>query len=77
MKDKILIHPKYQQAYIPARVIKAGFKGYCETITNAVTLTIIKPETSLEDVKRGLEITIQDIELRMKQETKEERSVAS
>ena len=68
MKDKILIHPKYQQAYIPSRVIKAGFSGYCETITGAVTLTIIRPKTSLEDVKRSLEITIQDIDLRMKQE---------
>jgi len=71
MKDRLLIHPKFQQAYIPKRIILAGFSGNCETLSSAVTITILRPGACLEDIKRSLEITIQDIDLQMKQEMKE------
>ena len=59
-------------AFFGREVIKNGYLGDLDTIANAVTITVIKPDTSLEDVKRSLEITIQDIELRIRQEKKRE-----
>lgn len=67
MKKKIVINKNSQLAYIPADMIKAGYSGDIEAIANAVTVVLIKPHTDLKSVKRSLEITIQDIELRMKQ----------
>jgi hypothetical protein len=54
-------------AYLGKEVAKQGYSGDVEALFNAVTITLIKPNTSLADVKRSLEITIQDIDLRMKQ----------
>ena len=67
MKKKIVINKNSQLAYIPADMINAGYHGDIEAIANAVTVVLIKPKTDLKSVKRSLEITIQDIELRMKQ----------
>lgn len=67
MKKKIIINKNSQLAYIPADMINAGYCGEIEAIANAVTVVLIKPHTDLKSVKRSLEITIQDIELRMKQ----------
>lgn len=54
-------------AFFGKGVADNGYVGEVDTIANAVTITIVKPGTSLESVKRSLEITIQDIELRMAQ----------
>lgn len=54
-------------AFFGKNVASEGYIGDVDTIANAVTITVIKPNTSLEDVKRSLEITIQDIDLRIKQ----------
>ena len=70
MKGKVIINPKTRLAYIPQQIVDSGYSGEVETIANAVTVTLIKPNTPLEDIKRSLEITIQDIELQMKQERK-------
>ena len=58
---------KRGHAYFGDDVEQAGYIGEVETIPNAITITIIKPNSTLEDVKRSLEITLQDIELRLKQ----------
>lgn len=58
---------KRGHAYFGDDVEKAGYKGSVPTIPNAITITIIKPNSKLEDVKRSLEITLQDVELRIKQ----------
>lgn len=55
------------RAYFGDEVEKAGYQGDVPTIPNAITITVIKPNSKLEDVKRSLEITLQDIDLRMKQ----------
>ena len=68
MKKKISINPQTGISYIPKDLVSNGYIGDVEILINAVTATLIKPGTDLQSVKRSLEITIQDIELRMKQE---------
>ena len=67
MKRKIKINPETGITYIPKDIVNSGYSGGVELLANAVTATLIKPGTDLESVKRSLEITIQDIELRMQQ----------
>lgn len=67
MKRQIRINPVTKLGYIPKDLIDAGYVGDVEVLINAVTATIIKPGTDLQSVKRSLEITIQDIELRLQQ----------
>ncbi len=59
---------KRGHAYFGDDVAAAGYIGDVETLPNAITIVIIKPDSKLEDVKRSLEITLQDIELRLKQQ---------
>jgi hypothetical protein len=68
MKRKITINPEARVAYIPKELIDQGFKGELDGYANAVTLTIVNPNTPLEDVERSLEIVLQDIKLRRKME---------
>lgn len=44
------------------------YEGEAECLPNALTLTIIKPGTPLEQVKRSLEIVLQDVKLRLAHE---------
>lgn len=55
-------------AYLGKDVAQDGYVGDIDALFNAVTITLIKPNTDLESVKRSLEITLQDIELRLSQE---------
>jgi hypothetical protein len=71
MKKSIKIFDK-GAAYLGKEANEQGYIGETDAFFNAVTITIIKPHTSLEDVKRSLEITIQDIELRIKAEKSED-----
>lgn len=64
---KIVKFYKRGHAYFGDDVENAGYKGDVPTIPNAITITVIKPKSTLVDVKRSLEITLQDIELRIKQ----------
>jgi hypothetical protein len=72
MKKSIKIFDK-GAAYLGKEANEQGYIGETDAFFNAVTITIIKPHTSLEDVKRSLEITIQDIELRIKAEKSEDK----
>jgi len=58
-------------AKLGVRVARQGFEGDVDILENAVTITLIKPGASLGDVIRSLEIVIQGIELRIKQDKKE------
>ena len=58
---------KRGRAYFGDDVETAGFTGDVPTIPNAITITIIKPHSKLEDVAKSLEITLQDIQLRIGQ----------
>lgn len=66
MIKKVKFYPR-GRAYFGDDVENAGYKGDVPTIPNAITITVIKPNSKLIDVKRSLEITLQDIELRIKQ----------
>lgn len=67
MKKKISINQQTGIVYIPKDLVSNGYYGDVDILINAVTATLIKPGTDLKSVIRSLEITIQDIELRMKQ----------
>ena len=54
-------------AYLGKEIFKQGYVGDVDALFNVVTIILIRPNTSLEDVKRSLEITIQDVDLRIKQ----------
>lgn len=66
MKKKISINPQTGISYIPKDLVSNGYSGDVEVLINVVTATLIKPGTDLLSVKRSLEITIQDIDLRIK-----------
>ena len=65
MKKRIRIY-REGQAYLGKDASDQGYKGETDAYFNAVTITIVKPNTKMEDIKRSLEITLQDIELRIK-----------
>jgi len=67
MIKKVKFYPR-GRAYFGDATEEAGYIGNVDTLPNAVTIVVIKPNSKLEDVKRSLEISLQDIELRIKQE---------
>ena len=69
MQTTINVHPS-GFAFFRKDVMAAGYVGKLNVIASPVTLTIIKPNSKLIDVKRSLEITLQDIKLRISQEEK-------
>lgn len=64
MLRKIKINREARIAYIPKELIDQGLSGEMDAYANAVTLTIVNPDTPLEQVERSLEIVLQDIRLR-------------
>jgi hypothetical protein len=67
MKKKISINASTGIVYIPKDLVNSGYVGEVEILINAVTATLIKPGTDLKAVRKSLEITIQDIDLRLEQ----------
>lgn len=68
MLRKIKVNPEARIAYIPKELIDQGLFGELDGYANAVTLTIVNPDTPLEDIERSLEIVLEDIRLRKKLE---------
>lgn len=68
-RTKVRINPKTGVLYIPKELLNDGFKGDVDVLSNAMTFTIIHPSADLEKVKESLEITLRDIELRLKRES--------
>lgn len=66
MKRRIKINPKAKIAHIPKELIEQGFKGDLDAYANAVTLTIVNENASLDSIRRSLEIVLEDIKLRQK-----------
>lgn len=73
MRRKIQVY-EGGTAYIGKQAVDEGYKGEIDALFNAVTITLVKPNTDLKSVIRSLEITIQDIKLRMSQEPKEKNN---
>lgn len=76
MKSKAIFY-RTGHAFFGKGVADNGYVGNVDIIANAVTITIVKPDVDLEAVKRSLEITLQDVELRISQEEKSRASVNS
>jgi len=64
----IRIDKKTGFAYIPKNIRDEGFEGDVETITNALTLTILKPGVSSESAIKSLQIVLKDLQLRIEHE---------
>lgn len=56
---------KYPRVYWPQELKAAGFVGEMEVVADAFSATVIHPRATLEQLKRSLEVAIQEIELRM------------
>ena len=72
MKRKIKVNPTARIAHIPKELIEQGLYGELDGYANAVTLTIVNPEASLDDIERSLLIVIDDIRFRREIERKRE-----
>lgn len=64
MKRKIVINPEARIAHIPKELIDQGLKGEVDGYANAVTLTLVNPNTPLKDVETSLKIVLADIRFR-------------
>lgn len=64
MKRRIVINKRARIAHIPKEIIDEGLYGVVEGYADAVTLTLVKPGTSLRDVERSLEIVLKDVQFR-------------
>ena len=62
----IIINPKGGISYIKEAIRAAGFVGEVEYILHPVALVLIRPEADLGDVIQGLLSTIENIKLRQK-----------
>ena len=77
MKITLRVNPKTHLVCIPNSMVGEGMVGDVESFANTVTLTLVSPGASLEDVKASLETVLKDIELRMRIESKNGRSTRS
>ena len=67
-KITIRVDPRTGVTYFPKEIRQEGFIGKVEGLANALTLTLIKPDSKLADIESSLKIILQDIALRRKQE---------
>ena len=75
MKRNIKINEETRIAYIPKELIDQGLKGDVDGYANAVTLTLVNPNTPLKDVERSLEIVLEDVRFRRQMERDAEPKV--
>ena len=66
MKKTLRVNPKTHLVCIPSSMVEEGMVGDVDSFANVVTLTLVSPGASLEDVKASLETVLKDIELRMR-----------
>ena len=66
MRRRFKIHGKARTIYLSRDVVKDGFEGEVDGYANAVTLTLVHPEASMEDVEDSLKVVLGDIRLRRK-----------
>jgi hypothetical protein len=55
-------------------MVEEGMVGDVDSYADAITLTIVSSGASLEDVKASLETVLKDIELRIRIDTKTEKT---
>lgn len=77
MKRKIVVNPRARIAHIPKELIDQGLSGELDGYADAVTLTIVNPNTPLRDVEKSLKIVLKDIQFRRElEEGNDERNAA-
>lgn len=69
MKRTVQVY-KTGQAFLGKNVADDGYIGSVDAFFNSVTIILVKPGTSLESVKRSIEIIMQDIDLRIGEDQK-------
>ncbi len=65
MKKKLKINKESKTLYVPKEMIDDGYEGEVEALLNARTVTIMHPDASLEEVRKSLEIVLEDVKLRI------------
>ena len=65
---KVKVDSKSGLAYIPKEIRDDGFVGDLEGMPDAFTFTLVKPGVSLQQVKKGLQLTLKQIDLQMEHE---------
>ena len=73
MLRKIKVNPSARIAHIPKELIDQGLSGELDAYANAVTLTIVNPNTPLADVEKSLKIVLEDIKFRRKREENQQK----
>ena len=73
MKKKMTINEKSKVLFVPTEMIDDGYKGEIDALMNARTVTLIHPTASLEEVRRSLEIVLQDVILRIDSQKAQEK----
>lgn len=63
--------------YISDELRNDGFVGDVPYYSNGKTVTIVHPKSSLKEALQSLDITKQDLELRLKAEKREKRARAN
>lgn len=51
---------------MPKELLREGFSGDVDVFSTSITFTIVHPSADLRKVKESLDITLKDIELRLK-----------
>lgn len=59
---------KTKYVYFPISLKRAGFMGPLEVMQGVSVVVLLKPSTSLEDAVESLELCIEELKLRVKQE---------
>ena len=62
----IKINPRSGLVYIPEKIREQGFRGACQLLSGVVTAVLIRPGSSLVDVKQSIKNTLNYIKLREK-----------
>jgi len=66
MKREITINPDTGFGYIPKELRDEGLKGKVPLLANALTVTMVKPNAKLGDIRESLLTQLKDIELRIR-----------
>lgn len=62
---RIRIQEKSGLAYITEALREKGFKGTVETLENAISITMIKPGSTDQQIEHSLEIILDDMRLKL------------
>lgn len=74
MKKILRVNPKTHLVCVPNSMVEEGMVGNVDSFADAITLTLVSPGATLEDVKASLETVLKDIELRMRIGSKTDKS---